>query len=197
MAQEAEAQTAAQESAAEPAVEGPTVEELALELERARALADDYRQTLQRLKADFDNYRKRVAQDQERWQQMAVAGLALEVLPAIDNLERALGASGDPAAVRQGVELTVRQLRDVLAASGIRPFEAVGQPFDPTRHEAVARGAVPGVPEGHVAEEYRRGYLIGDQVLRPALVKVAQAEVAQETVGQGAETPEKEGENHE
>lgn len=177
----------------EAAEETAAPDEAAVALAQAQALAEDYRQTLQRLKADFDNYRKRMAQDQERWQQSAVAGLVLEVLPAVDNLERALEANGDLAAVRQGVELTVRQLQTVLASSGIRPFDAVGQPFDPTRHEAVARGSVPGIPEGHVAEEYRRGYLIKDQVLRPALVKVAQAEAPEET----GNDPAKEGEAHE
>ncbi len=144
-------------------------------LQKALALAEEYRATLQRLKADFDNYRKRINQEQQRWRQAAVAELVLEVLPAVDNLERAAGAGGDLEAVRQGVGLTIRQLQAALETAGIRPFVALGQPFDPTRHEAVAHEAVPGVADGCVAEEYRRGYLISDQVLRPALVKVAQA----------------------
>jgi molecular chaperone GrpE len=137
------------------------------------ARAEEYLQALQRLKADFDNYRKRQAQEQARWGDAAVAAFVLQLLPVVDNLERALAAAGDAQAVRQGVELTVRQLREVLAQAGITPMTSVGEPFDPTRHEAVARGPAPGVPEGVVAEEYRRGYLFRDQVLRPALVRVS------------------------
>ncbi len=135
--------------------------------------AEEYLAALQRLKADFDNYRRRVGQDQARWGDAAVAGFIVQLLPVVDNLERALTASGDGAAVRQGVDMTLRQLRDVLQGVGVAPMEATGQPFDPTRHEAVARGPVEGVAAGTVAEEYRKGYLLRDQVLRPAMVKVA------------------------
>ena len=140
--------------------------------------AEEYLAALQRLKADFDNYRRRVGQEQVRWGDTAVAGFVVQLLPVVDNLERAMGAAGDGDAVRQGVELTVRQLREVLGAAGVTPMETVGQPFDPGRHEAVARGAAEGLGEGLVAEEYRRGYVFRDQVLRPAMVKVSSGEPA-------------------
>ena len=146
----------------------------------AAARAEEYLQSLQRLKADFDNYRRRMAADQARWAESALAGFILKVLPVLDNLERAFAATGDADAVRQGVELTVRELREVLSAVGVRPMESVGQPFDPARHEAVARGPAPGVADGAVAEEYRRGYLLRDLVLRPAMVRVAEAGPATE-----------------
>jgi molecular chaperone GrpE len=135
--------------------------------------AEEYLQALQRERADFANYKRRVAAEQSGWGERAVAGFVLGLLPVLDNLERALGAAADAAAVRQGVELTVRQLREILQTAGVAPMEAAGQPFDPARHEAVARGPAPGVPEGVVAEEYRRGYLYRDQVLRPAMVRVS------------------------
>ncbi len=158
---------------------GETVTEQASQGQRPEAdRAEEYLGALQRLKADFDNYRRRVNQDQGRWGEMAVAGFVVQVLPVVDNLERALGAAGDSASVRQGVELTLRQLREVLSGVGVQPMESVGTPFDPARHEAVARGPASGMAPGTVAEEYRKGYLLRDEVLRPALVRVA-AEVDQ------------------
>ena len=137
------------------------------------ARAEEYLQTLQRVTADFANYRRRTVLEQQRWTESAVGAFVLRLLPVVDNLERAVAASGDAAALRQGVELTLRQLRDVFGAAGIRRMEAVGQPFDPARHEAVA-----GAAEGVVAEEYRAGYTQQDQVLRPAMVRVGPAEAA-------------------
>jgi len=148
----------------------------------AAGRAEEYLQSLQRLKADFDNYRRRMTADQARWGDTAVAGFILQLLPVVDNLERALLAAGDAQAVRQGVELTVRQLHDVLGKAGVRPLETRGQPFDPALHEAVARGPEPGLAEGLVAEEYSRGYLFRERVLRPATVRVAD--------GSGASDPE-------
>lgn len=157
------------------------------ELARAEARAEEYLQTLQRLKADFDNYRRRVSQDQARWGEAALAAFIGQLLPVVDNLERAAAASGDLESVRQGVAMTLRQLQEVLRGVGVEAMQSVGQVFDPERHEAVARAAVPGVAEGAVVEEYRRGYVMRGAVLRPALVKVAVAEsgAAAET-GDGA-----------
>jgi molecular chaperone GrpE len=158
-------------------------------LAEARARADELLASLQRLKADFDNYRRRVAQEQARWGEAAVAAFVAQLLPAVDNLERAAAATGDAEAVRRGVELTLRQIREVLASVGVEPLEAVGQPFDPERHEAVARGSAPGVAEGTVIEEYRRGYAMRGSVLRPALVKVATPEPSSAGVAAGGSEP--------
>ncbi len=161
-------------------------EDVGATLAAARSRAEEYLQSLQRLKADFDNYRRRVAQDQARWGEAAVAAFVAQLLPVVDNLERAATASGDAAAVRQGVEMTLRQMREALTSAGIVALEAVGQPFDPGRHEAVARGPAPGMAEGTVAEEYRRGYMMRGAVLRPALVKVAAAEGGEGAGPEGA-----------
>jgi molecular chaperone GrpE len=136
----------------------------------AAGRAEEYLQSLQRITADFANYRRRTAAEQSRWREAGVAAFALQMLPVVDNLERAVAAAGDGATVRQGVEMTLRQLREVFEGSGIRRMAAVGESFDPGRHEAVA-----GEPEGVVAEEYRAGYLFREQVLRPAMVRVGPA----------------------
>jgi molecular chaperone GrpE len=153
------------------------------------ARAEEYLQTLQRVTADFANFRRRTAQEQQRWGELAVAEFVRTLLPVVDNLERAVAAGGDAAALRQGVELTLRQLREVFAASGIQRMEAVGQPFDPARHEAVA-----GAAEGVVAEEYRSGYVLRDMVLRAPMVRVGPpaeqpAAPAQEPAGAAAGPP--------
>lgn len=138
--------------------------------------AEDLLSQLQRMKADFDNYRRRMTQEQARWQDGAVARFVAELLPVVDNLERGLdsaAASGEGASLREGIALTLRQLHEVLERHGVRPIEAVGTPFDPERHEAMARVEEGDRAEDTVVEEFRKGYLYKGSVLRPALVKVA------------------------
>jgi molecular chaperone GrpE len=93
----------------------------------------------------------------------------------LDNLDRALGAEGSDASLREGVELTRRELLAILESQGVKLEDPMGQPFDPERHQALAHEPVPGVPEGTVVEVYRKGYSYRDRLLRPALVKVAAA----------------------
>lgn len=138
----------------------------------ARA-ADEYRARLLRLKADFDNYRRRMAQEQARWSDAAVGRFIEALLPVVDNLERATEAGGDGEAIRRGVELTVRQLQELLAKFGVEPMNPVGQAFDPTVHEAMLQVETTDHPDGQVIEELRKGYLFKRQVLRPSMVKVA------------------------
>lgn len=139
--------------------------------------AEEYLRALQRLKADFDNYRRRTQEDLLRARRGAVGDFVVELLPVIDNLERALSASRseETEGLARGVELTMRQLIDLLARHGIKPIEALGQPFDPTIHEAMAQEETDRFEEGHVMEEFQRGYIQDGRVLRPSLVKVARA----------------------
>jgi molecular chaperone GrpE len=168
-----------EESAAEgQAADAPAEPDLAAALAAERQRAAEYLDALQRLKADFDNYRRRMLSEQGRWQENAVGAFLATLLPVVDNLERAVAAAGDAEAVRQGVELTLRQLREVLAKAGLEPMEAVGQTFDPTRHEAMAQVESAAHREGEITAEFRRGYLFKGQVLRPALVQVAKAPAA-------------------
>lgn len=154
--------------------------ETAAEIAKLQKERDEYYDLLLRARADFDNYRKRV--DRERLEQVEVAAADLlrDLLPVVDDLERALSASGDAQAgvdpYRRGVELIQRQLLEVLRQHGVKPIDAVGADFDPHVHQAVAHEAVPGRREGEVVEEYRRGYRLGNRLLRPAMVKVAAGE---------------------
>lgn len=146
------------------------------ELQRER---DEYKDLLLRARADFDNYRKRVERERLEQEENAAADLLRDLLPIVDDLERALAAPAESDAAqgyRRGVELIQRQLLELLRSRGVRPIDALGAPFDPHRHQAVAHEAAPGRREGEVIEEYRRGYMLGNRLLRPSMVKVAAGE---------------------
>jgi molecular chaperone GrpE len=156
------------------------LDELAARAEKA----DEYLQLAQRTKADFENYRKRAIRDAASAQDRGVAKLALELLPAVDNLDRALeaaeAATSDGAQSDEGSSPLVDGIRlvhaDVIAALarvGIEPFSPRGERFDPQHHEAIAQQPVDGAESGTVVEVYQRGYRLGDTVLRPARVVVA------------------------
>jgi molecular chaperone GrpE len=127
-----------------------------------------------RLAADFDNYRKRLAQEIERRAAAQKEEFIRDLLPVIDNLERALatGASTSPEQLRQGVQMTLQQLHQLLRRHGIEPEESLGRPFDPHRHEAVATRHDPDQPDHAVLEVFQRGYRQGNAVFRPAKVVV-------------------------
>lgn len=143
------------------------------EIQRQR---DDYYDRLLRKTAEFDNYRKRIERDRQSTAESAAADLMRDLLPLLDDLERALRADAgvDGAeSYRRGVELIHRQLLDVLRKRGVRPIEALGAPFDPHFHEAVLYEPAEGRADGEITEELARGYMLGDRLLRPSMVKVA------------------------
>jgi molecular chaperone GrpE len=145
-------------------------------LEAQTLLAEEHRDRYLRAAAEFDNARKRAAREREEYTRYANDALLREILPVLDNFERALlAARGEPAAaaVTAGVELIQRELLRVLEKFGVTPFTSVGQPFDPERHEAMARVPAHDRPEGTVVDETARGYLLNGRVLRPAMVTVA------------------------
>jgi molecular chaperone GrpE len=123
--------------------------------------------------ADFENYRRRAERERDELRRYAAFEAMSDFLPVLDNLERALSAGGSADDVRVGVEMILRQMRDLLRQRGVAPVEALGEPFDPTLHEAVARDEDPDVDVPTVIEEMQRGYRMHDRLLRPALVKVA------------------------
>jgi molecular chaperone GrpE len=137
--------------------------------------ADEYLDLAQRTKADFENYRKRTARDAAAAQARGVSKLALELLPAIDNLDRALAAADATASAElaSGIKLVYDELLAALARAGIEPFSPQGEPFDPQQHEAVAQLPAEEAEPGTIIEVYQRGYRLGDAVLRPARVSVA------------------------
>ncbi len=153
--------------------ESAVAAELAQALEQAEATRDELIADLQRVAADFDNYRKRVTREQEALVQRAHARLVEALLPVLDDLERALGAAAihEEAKLEDGVQLVHRQLSDVLAKEGLVEIATDGI-FDPHVHEALA--AVPAqADEGTILDVTQKGYLLGDRVLRPARVIVA------------------------
>jgi len=136
---------------------------------------DALQDRLLRTAAEFDNYRKRIDRERRDLAEFAAADVLTELLPIIDNFERALQApaSPDAEAFRKGVELIHRQMLDLLRKRGVKPIEALGADFDPNFHEAVMHEASSDHREGEVMQELQRGYTLGDRLLRPAMVKVA------------------------
>ncbi len=145
-------------------------------LEAKTLLAEEHRDRYLRAAAEFDNARKRAARERDEYTRYANESLLRELLPVLDNFERALQSARHEttaAAVTAGVELIQRELLRVLEKFGVTSFTSVGQPFDPERHEAIARVPAQGQPEGTVVDETARGYLLNGRVLRPAMVTVA------------------------
>ncbi len=144
----------------------------ALRLEK-NALQD----RLLRTAAEFDNYRKRIDRDRRDQADNAMADALEDLLPIMDNLELALSAPGgdDASAYRKGVELIHRQMADLLKKRGVKAIDAVSTDFDPRIHQAVVHEVSGDHREGEVMQELRRGYMLGDRLLRPAMVKVAKA----------------------
>jgi molecular chaperone GrpE len=170
---EAGAQETAEQEAEQLASDLSGMSERLEELERAAADAHDrYIRTL----ADFDNYRKRQMAEMADIRRYANETLIADLLPILDNFERALESgenAQNPQAILEGVRLIYRQLRDTLSKAGLERIEAEGQPFDPTLHEAIMQVEPgPDQPPHHVVEEIRRGYRLNGRVLRAPLVKV-------------------------
>jgi molecular chaperone GrpE len=130
---------------------------------------------LLRTAAEFDNYRKRMDRERRDLSEFASADVLKDLLPILDNFERALQAPATPEtdALRKGIELIHKQMLDLLKKRGVTPIEALGVDFDPNFHQAVIHEVSAEHREGEVMQELQRGYLLGDRLLRPAMVKVA------------------------
>jgi len=149
---------------------------LEAELIKAKAKAEDYYGQLQRLQADFDNYRKRTQKEKVELIKYASEHLVAELLPVLDNFDRAVSAAKvnpDFTSFSQGVEMILRQMQTALSKEGLKAMDAVGQPFDPKLHEAVLRVASEEHAENTVVEELQKGYYLKEKVLRPCMVKVS------------------------
>ena len=138
---------------------------------------DELYDRLLRMTADFENYRKRTERERRELSDAVTADIVRDVLPAIDDLERALAATATDeaaSAYQRGIELIHRRLVDALRTRGVEPLDAIGKDFDPNWHEAVAHDpATDGRRDGEITAELRRGYRIGQRLVRPAQVKVA------------------------
>jgi molecular chaperone GrpE len=143
------------------------------ELVRTAAERDEYLALAQRTQADFENYRKRVARESALAQERGVVKLAKELLPGLDNLDRALEAAAQDDPLLDGVRLVRAELSAALARAGVESFSPKGETFDPALHEAMAQQPVEGAESGTVVEVYQPGYRLGASVIRPARVVVA------------------------
>lgn len=132
-------------------------------------LTDRYKRVL----AEFENYKKRSAKERESLYHSILSDVVSSILPVIDNLEKAVETKTKDENYKQGVELVLKQFQDVLKAQGVEEIEAVGQPFDPELHEAVSSVVDESLGEKIIKEDYRKGYKIGNKVIRHSMVVVA------------------------
>lgn len=144
----------------------------AVELESLKKELDAQKDAYQRMLAEYANYKRRTEQEKEQLGAYTRAEVIKKLLPALDNLERAAAApAGDE--YKTGVDMTIRQLADILKELGLEEIEAEGAPFNPEVHNAVMREDADGVEPDTVTEVYQKGYKIGERILRPSMVKVA------------------------
>ncbi|RKY70500.1 MAG: nucleotide exchange factor GrpE [Candidatus Latescibacterota bacterium] len=172
---EPEVEPEAQDKQAEEEAEEKTGEEQT-PLEKAQAEAAQYYDRWMRLAAEFDNYKRRSARQFAELVQSANERLVTQLLPVLDNFERALNHEGDDETLesfRKGVEMIFGQLHDVLKAEGLKSFDSVGKPFDPNIHDAIMQMESEEHESGTVMEEVQKGYTLGDKVLRHTKVVVS------------------------
>ncbi len=143
------------------------------EYEKLKQERDSLLDRMARMQAEFENARKRETKERAEFRDFAVAGAVEQFLPVLDNFHLALKSKGSVEQLREGVELIVKQMEEVLRSLNVQPVEAVGTEFDPRVHEAIEMVEKPDVPDHQVLEEVRRGYRIKDRLLRPAMVRVA------------------------
>ncbi len=163
----------------EPVTETPdaTPEAVASEIDVLTRDRDDFKDRLLRKTAAFENYRKRVERERREHADQAVVDLLEALLSVVDDFDLALtvDAGEGGGAYRKGVELIHSKLQDMLRKQGLKPVEALGKDFDPNVHQAVLHESSPDHRDGEVIGELRKGYMLGDRLLRPAMVKVAKA----------------------
>src|SRR4030065_1877007 len=139
-------------------------------------LSKEYLKHLERLQADFDNYKKRQEKKQKEFIEFANEELINNLLSVLDNLERALDSTEnekDTKAIKEGINNTLKEFHNILNKEGVKPMQSIGHRFDPYKHEAVMRIDTDKYSEDTITEEFRKGYYIKSKVLRPAMVKVA------------------------
>ena len=139
-------------------------------------LSQEYLGLLERLQADFDNYKKRQEKKQKEFIEFANKRLISNLLTVLDNLERALGFAKNEEnakAIREGINNTLKEFSNILNKEGVKPMQSIGHRFDPYKHEAVMRAETDKYSDDTVVEEFQKGYYIKSKVLRPAMVKVA------------------------
>jgi|NGEPerStandDraft_6_1074524.scaffolds.fasta_scaffold50697_2 molecular chaperone GrpE len=162
------------EKVAQASSESGVIDELKSQLAEAQSQAAEYKDGWQRSVAEFQNLRRRVEADKAEMYQTAVGSIIKRYLPILDDMERAMQARPADLAWAEGVELICRKLQSILEAEGLKRIEAEGQKFDPNFHEAIGQEPAEGVESGTVIGIVRNGYMLGERVIRPAMVRVAQ-----------------------
>ncbi len=163
--------------------EEKTIEALTAELAAARQASEAHEDRFLRLYAEFENYKKRTARETSDFRKFANEALIKEMLPVIDNLERAIQSSSSQendqeelkSCILEGVTMTLNEILKVLDRFNVKPIEALEQPFDPNFHEAVGQEESDAFADGTVMREYQKGYLLYDRLIRPAMVVVSKA----------------------
>jgi molecular chaperone GrpE len=176
-----------------PPAEGADPASLAAQLElsqqRGRELLEKLREEHERTlraAADLDNFKKRAAREREEVAKFGTERLVKDLLPVVDNLERALAAAPPDDPLAGGVRMVLRGLEEALARHGVKAFSALGQAFDPRLHEALVQVPTADQPPGTVVAEHGRGFLMNDRLLRPAIVGVARAPASEESAAGGS-----------
>ncbi len=193
------------EEPSEPADLAKENERLRSEIEKKAQEAKENHDKYVRLYAEFENYKKRIVKDQAEFSKFANERLIRDILPVIDNLERAVehakepsmekeistGTKGEPQALKgliDGIELTIKQFKDVLGNLGVKEVKSVGEPFDPARHEAVTHIETDKYDDNIIINEFQKGYMLNNRILRPAMVTVAKnLEKKEDTVSEQGE----------
>lgn len=147
--------------------------ELKKQIEAQKVQIDETEDRLKRVAAEFDNYKKRNAKERDGMYNSLVADIVSNFLPVIDNLEKAVEAETKDEEYKKGIELVLKQFKEVLAARGVTEIETVGKTFDPELHEAVSSVQDDTKGEKEIVKEYRKGYMIGNRVIRHSMVIVA------------------------
>jgi molecular chaperone GrpE len=171
---EAVAQSTQEEMSEKETQLAAEMESLSLQLRQAEARAAEYKDGWVRAQADFQNYKKRLERDNELTYISMKGDIVKKILPVLDDLERALQNRPEDNAWANGIELIARKLQNVLESEGIKRIDAEGVEFDPNFHEAISHEPADGVQSGFVIGVVQNGYMLGERVIRPALVRVAQ-----------------------
>jgi molecular chaperone GrpE len=146
------------------------------ELEKKEKLAEEYLEDLRRLKAEFENFKKRIQREKSEFIKYANEELIRDLLPILDDFDRAIKATNnrqDFDSLLEGVKLISNQLYNVLERRGLRRYDSIGEEFDPRKHEAISQVEVENTPEGIVIEEFQKGFLLKEKIIRPAKVCVS------------------------
>ena len=154
-------------------LEEKKIQKLQKKIDEQKNELDDSLDRIKRLIAEFDNFKKRSNKERTEMHNSVMGDVVTSLLPVLDNLEKAVASESSDEQFKSGVEMVLNQFKDVLTANGVKEIKAVGEPFDPSLHEAVSTVTDPDLGTQIIKEEFRKGYLIGDRVLRHSLVVVA------------------------